>query len=103
MREKEEVVAETNITVGHRSKSKHKCHVTEHVASPSDEMAGRKRPLARTTEHPLFSSYASSSSGGDTAPKKKAKHHVSVYTFVKWQRNFHREHGTLTWLKCQAR
>ena len=49
VREKGEVVAETNIMVGHRSKSKHKCHVTEHVASPSDEMAGRKCPLTRTT------------------------------------------------------
>ena len=31
---------------------------------------------------------------------KKAKLQVSISTFEKWQRNYDREHQTLTWLKC---
>ena len=64
-------------------------------------MAGRKRPLARTSERPLFS-YASTSSSCHAAPEKKAKRQVAVTTFEKWQRNLDREHQTLTWLRCDV-
>ena len=47
---------ETNITVGQRTKSERKRHVTDHAVSQSDKMAGRKCPAARASLPPLFPS-----------------------------------------------
>ena len=47
---------ETNITVGQRTKSERKRHVTDHAVSQSDKMAGRKCPAARASKPPLFPS-----------------------------------------------
>ena len=33
-------------------------------------------------------------------PEKKAKRRISMNTFEKWQRQFNREHETLSWLRC---
>ena len=84
---------ETNITVGQRTKSDHKCHATDHAVSRSDKMTDRKRPAPVALERPRFSG-----SSGGTA--KKAKRQVAISTFEKWQLNYDREHQTLTWLKC---
>ena len=88
---------ETNITVGQRSISGRMRHVTAHMASRSDKMAGRKRGFDRS-----FSSSQSSESICDssTLPSQKSKRQITVATFEKWQRNFDQDHATLTWLKC---
>ena len=69
-------------------------------------MAGRKRPVSRSVERPLtalFSSTSASGSSTSSGPQaKKAKRQVSVATFEKWQRNYDKEHQTLTWLKCEV-
>ena len=64
----------------------------------SDEMAGRKRRFDR--------SFSSSESSGDlssssTSDSKNSKRQVTVTTFEKWQRNYDRDHATLTWLKSE--
>ncbi len=64
-------------------------------------MSGRKRPSVRLSQQTLFSSTSMSSSGA-TAPAKKAKRQVTVSTFEKWQRNYDREHQTLSWLRCDT-
>ena len=48
--------SETNITVGQRTKSERKRHVTDHAVSQSDKMASRKCPAAQASEPPLFPS-----------------------------------------------
>ena len=60
-------------------------------------MAGRKRPLARSSS--LAATVEVAASSCDEA--KKPKRQLSVLTFEKWQRNYDREHQTLTWLKCE--
>lgn len=90
--------AETNITVGQQTKSGHAGHVTDHAQQLSDKMAGRKRVVGRFYEH--SSSSTSSCDTSDACSTKKAKRQVSVSTFEKWQRNFDRDHQTLTWLRC---
>ena len=75
----------------------------------SDKMAGQKCPPV-WSEHLVFLSVGTSFSGdtalyagtssSDTAPEKKAKRQVTISTFEKWQRNYNREHQTLTWLRC---
>ena len=63
-------------------------------------MAGRKRPLARTSVSEC--SYGDCSAGESTnySEPKKIKRQVSVSTFKRWQRSFDSEYQTLTWLKC---
>ena len=80
--------AETNITVGQRTKPGHKYHVTDALALRSDIMAGRKLAVAllSSASKALLSS-TSTSSSTDTEPAKKAKRQVAVSTFEKWQRN----------------
>ena len=44
---------------------------------------------------------ASATGGADLpCPEKKAKRQISMNTFEKWQRQFSREHETLSWLWC---
>lgn len=108
--------AESNITVGQRTKSEQTNHMTDRFAIPSDKMSGQKRQSTLP-----FSSASSSSSGSknlesssssdmvpesntsseDVVPEKKAKRQVAVATFEKWQRNYDRDHQTLSWLRCE--
>ena len=33
---------------------------------------------------------------------KKAKWHIAKATFEKWQRELKKDHGTMTWLRCEV-
>ena len=85
----------TNITVGHRTKTGHKCYVTEQILPQSIKMAGQKRPSERTLQQAL-------SSSSSTAITKKSKRQITVSTFEKWQQNYDSEHQSLSWLKCET-
>ena len=63
--------------IGHRSKSKHTWHMTDHAVLQSDKVAGEKRPAARSSECPLFPIVLVLRSGGDVA-LAKTKHQVSA-------------------------
>ena len=87
--------AEANITVGHQTKTGHKCHVTDHTVTQSVKVAGQKRPSERTLQQTL-------SSGSSTAGAKKNKQQISVSTFEKWQQKYDSEHQSLSWLKSEV-
>lgn len=78
--------------VSQRTKCGPKYHVTDHFTTPSDKMTGRKRLAAAPRSTSLSSSETET---------KKSKRQVSVATFEKWQRQFNRDHQTLTWLRCE--
>ena len=63
-------------------------------------MSGRKHPSVRLSQQ-IFPS-ANTSSSSPTTPAKKAKRQVAVSTFEKWQRNYDRDHQTLSWLRCDT-
>ncbi len=43
---------------------------------------------------------AASRGASSTAPTKKERRQLSIATFEKWQREFNREHDTLSGLRC---
>ena len=64
-------------------------------------MAGQKRLTPLSSSSSSFCSSDSSFISSDPSSEaKKAKCQISVSTFEKWQRNFDRDHQTLTWLNC---
>ena len=71
--------------------------MTAHAVERSVNMAGRKRPCHRSF---TSSSSGTSSESSTSSDSKKSKRQIAVTTFEKWQRNFDREHQTLTWLRC---
>ena len=72
-----------NITVGQRTFTDHFCYMSDHSFILADKMSARKR-----TSSVVLESVA-----------KKCQ--VTVSTFEKWQREYDRDHQTLTWLKCK--
>ena len=63
-------------------------------------MSGRKCPSVRLTQETFPS--ASTSSSSATTPAKEAKRQVAVSMFERWQRNYDRDHQTLSWLRCDT-
>ena len=63
-------------------------------------MSGRKRRSLWLSQQTFVSASMSFSSA--TAPAKKAKRQVALSTFEKWQRNYDRDHQTLSWLRCDT-